>query len=183
MKNTIISLIKKFLKYVFAPLLIIASIWVSYFLLYGNFHKVDKDIYRSAQLFTFNMPYYIEKPGIKSILNLRKDTHKTWHEDEIAIAKEYDINHYDYGIGDRRVQTVEKMNDILELIKKAPKPLLIHCKAGADRTGLAVALYLSKIKKQDDAQSKGLSILYGHFPWFGSKTVAMDKSFDIYINQ
>ncbi len=162
--------------------MVIASIWTGYFIIYGNFHKVDKDIYRSAQLFSFNMPFYIEQNNIKSILNLRSDMHKNWYKDEIKIASDYNITHYDYPIGDREVQTIKKMNDILDIIKKAPKPLLIHCKAGADRTGLSVALYLSEVKKDENPQ-KALSLLYGHFPWFGSKTVAMDKSFIIYQNK
>ena len=176
----IYRLIKNFLKYVFAPLLAIAFIWIGYFIIFANFHKVDDDIFRSAQLRFFNMPYYIKKYGIKSILNLRgNNIDKPWYKVELEIADEYDIVHYDYGIGAREVRTLKEMKDIVKLIKEAPKPLLIHCKAGADRTGLAVALYLHEIKKNENADD-ALSILYGHFPWFGSKTVAMDKSFNIY---
>ena len=57
----------KVLKYFFSPLLVIALLWVFYFLIYANFHKVDEKVYRSAQLFSFNMPYYMEKYKIKSI--------------------------------------------------------------------------------------------------------------------
>ncbi len=176
----IYRLIKNFLKYVFTPLLVIAFIWVGYFIIFANFHKVDDDIFRSAQLRSVNMPYYIKKYDIKSILNLRGDTDKPWHKKELEIVDEYGISHYDYGIGDREVRTLKEMKDIVKLIKEAPKPLLIHCKAGADRTGLAVALYLYEVKKDENAEDKAFSLLYGHFPWLGSKTVAMDRSFEIY---
>ena len=176
-----IRIIKRFFKYIFLPLFLIAAMWASYFLLYGNFHKVDKDLYRSAQLFSFNMPYYIEKHNIKSILNLRGDSRKQWYKDELRISKEYNVTHYDYGIGDRRINSMEDMLNIVKIMKDAPKPLLIHCKAGADRTSLVSALYLHAIKHDKDAQ-KAISVLYGHFPWLGSKTVAMDKSFEKYIN-
>jgi len=177
----IYKIIKNFFKYVFAPLLVVAFVWVGYFIVFANFHKVDDKIFRSAQLRSFNMPYYIKKYDIKSILNLRGDINKPWHKTELEIVKKYGISHYDYGIGDREIRTLKEMKDILKLIKDAPKPLLIHCKAGADRTGLAISLYLYDVKKDKNAEDKGLSILYGHFPWLGSKTVAMNKSFEIYI--
>ena len=178
----ILKIIKRFLKYIFLPLFIIALLWSGYFLLYGNFHKVDKDIYRSAQLFSFNMPYYMKKYKIKSILNLRGASSDKWYKDELKISKEYNITHYDYGIGDRRVASKKEMDGILSIIKKAPKPLLIHCKAGADRTSLSVALYLHEVKHDKNAKDE-ISILYGHFPWLGSKTKAMDESFKKYVKE
>jgi len=179
MIGIILKIIKRFLKYIFAPLVLIALLWASYFLLYGNFHKVDKELYRSAQLFSFNLPYYIEKHQIKSILNLRGDSSKKWYKDELRISKEYNVTHYDYGIGDRKLTSMKEMDDIIKIMKDAPKPLLIHCKAGADRTSLVSALYLYKIKHDKDAQ-KAISIIYGHFPWLGSRTKAMDESFKKY---
>ena len=37
--------------------------------------------------------------------------------------------------------SVEQMDEIIKLIEQAPKPILIHCESGADRTGLVSALY------------------------------------------
>ncbi|MCF6245585.1 MAG: tyrosine-protein phosphatase [Sulfurovum sp.] len=175
----IVKLMRKLSKYVLFPLVGIVLLWASYFLLYGNFHRVDKNVYRSAQLFSFNLPYYIKKHQIQSILNLRGDANKQWYKDEIKIVKEYNLTHYDYHIGDRRDASMQEMDKIVQIIKDAPKPLLIHCKAGADRTSLASALYLYAIKHEDDAERE-ISIVYGHFPWLGSKTVAMDRSFEKY---
>jgi undecaprenyl-diphosphatase len=162
----------------------VAIFWVIYFFFYGNFHKVDKDVYRSAQLFSYNFPYYLEEYQIKSILNLRKvrkEKEKRWYRDEVSIAKKMDVIRYDYPIGDRAEASMEQMDQIVKIIKEAPKPILIHCKAGADRTSLASALYMYAIKKDIDAE-KQISIIYGHFPWLGSKTSAMDRSFKRYKN-
>lgn len=55
-----------------------------------------------------------------------------------------------------------------QVMRDAPKPLLIHCKAGADRTGLASALYLGALEHQTrETAGWQLSILYGHIaiPW------------------
>jgi len=172
----------KWFKRIFNMLLFMIVIWGGYFFLYGNFHKIDNNVYRSAQLFPFNLSYYIDKHKIQSILNLRKvrkDKNKYWYINEVAISKNKKVIRYDYPIGDREEISIEQMNKIVEIIKNAPKPLLIHCKAGADRTSLAAALYLHAIKKDSHAD-RAISIIYGHFPWLGSKTKAMDISFQLY---
>lgn len=176
-----IRVLKAFFKYFSLILLPLVTVWATYFFLYGNFHKVDNDVYRSAQLFSFNMPYYTKENGIKSILNLRGKNDEEWYNEEIRFAQENNLTHYNYGIPDRRVISIKQMNDIVEIIKKAPKPILIHCKMGADRTSLAVALYLYAIKK-DKNPYREISLLYGHFPWLGSKTKAMDRSFEVFIS-
>jgi len=179
MLSSLLQKVKFFLKYIFSPLLVIALLWVFYFLIYGNFHQVDRSLYRSAQLFSFNMPHYIESKNIKSILNLRGKDDKAWYRDELRISKEYNLTHYDFDMGDRDETSMEGMNEIVAILEKAPKPLLIHCKAGADRTSLVSALYLHAVKHDENAQ-KEISLLYGHFPWLGSRTVAMDNSFKHY---
>jgi len=138
--------------------------WFGYLYIYGNFHKVSNDVYRSAQLNPFNMSYYLKKVKIKSILNLRGETDNDWYKNELFISKEYNITHYDYGISDRRIVTIKQINDILNIIKKAPKPILIHCKAGADRTSLVSAAYLYSISHNYKKAKQQLSFFYGHFP-------------------
>jgi protein tyrosine/serine phosphatase len=176
MLQNIIKIILKFFK----VLLAIVVLWVSYFLVYGNFHQVDKNLYRSSQLFSFNLPYYIRKYEIKSILNLRNGKGKSFYNDEISISKEYNLTHYDYEISDRKIVSLNDMDKIIDLIKKAPKPILIHCKAGADRTSLVSALYLHAIN-HDLSASREISFIYGHFPWFGSKTFTIDESFSNFV--
>ena len=178
----LLKFIKKFVKYIFALLLFITFIVLGYLFIYGNFHKVDNNVYRSAQLFSFNMPYYVNKYHIKSILDLRGATDSQSYKDEINISKEYNITHYTYSIGTADIQTMKIMNKIVDIIKNSPKPILIHCKSGADRTSLATALYLYSINK-DKIAPKAFSLEYLHFPWLGSKTKAMDESFDKYVKQ
>ena len=170
--------------YIVILLSIALCLW-TYFFIYGNFHKVDANAYRSGQLFFFNL-FYLKIFGIKSILNLRKirrHKNKKWYKDEIAIANKLNIEMHEYPIGDRELISIDDMNNIVNIIKNAPKPILIHCKTGADRTSLATALYHYAINNDKDKAYRSLSIIYGHFPWLGSKTVAMDKSFDNFVEK
>jgi len=152
----------------------------------GNVHVVvEHQFYRSAELNKTALQRVIREDGIKSILNLQGfSPDKSWYADEIAASQELGVAHYDYGISARSVVTPDRINEILNIIRDAPKPMLVHCKAGADRTGLISAIYLAKIRgvMVDQAASQ-LSLYYGHFPWLGSRTAAMDQSFEGYIKQ
>jgi protein tyrosine phosphatase (PTP) superfamily phosphohydrolase (DUF442 family) len=146
----------------------------------GNVHVVEEGrLYRSAQLDKEQFEQVIEKYHIKSILNLRGDNPgETWYDDELAVSKASNVKHFDYGIGAGEVVTAKQINDILRIVRAAPKPLLIHCNGGADRSGLVAALYLAEIEKRPVDEAAGqLSLIYGHFPYFTSKTGAMDESF------
>jgi hypothetical protein len=85
----------------------------------------------------------------------------------LAISAALGIRRYDYGISSRRTVTARQIGDIFKIIEPALKPLLVHCRAGADRAGLVAALYLfvEQGASAEDADRQ-LSIFYGHFPLF-----------------
>ncbi|MGT2504681.1 tyrosine-protein phosphatase (plasmid) [Bradyrhizobium guangxiense] len=149
----------------------------------GNIHVVeDGQLYRSAQLNKSQFEQVINEYSIRSILNLRGDNSgASWYDDEIAISRNMGVRHFDYGIGARQLVTSQQISEILKLVREAPKPLLIHCQGGADRSGLVAALYVTEVEgKSVDEAAEQLSLVYGHFPYLMSKTDAMDKSFWAY---
>lgn len=155
-----------------------------YFFVYTNFHTVLKEkVYRSKQLNKQELSYYIEKYNIKSILNLRGEHNKDkWYKDEISICSQMNIVHQDYGLSASHYYSAVKINQMLSILSNLPKPTLIHCKAGADRTSLLSAVYLYAIAHKSYKEAKKqLSLKYGHFPYFGNDTVNMDKSFSNYV--
>lgn len=160
---------------------------VSYVLfteVHGNFHPVSESrLYRSGQLTGTLLAQVIEQYHIRSILNLRgKNAGSRWYQEETQVAAARDVVHYDYGISANRELDDPDIRDILVVIRLAPKPLLIHCKSGSDRTGLIAALYLFDIEGVDSqTASQELSILYGHFPYFWNSTGAMDRTFWRYV--
>jgi len=164
--------------FVFAALVITARI--IYLNEQGNFHVVTKgQLYRSAQMDNDELAYYLRRYHIKSVLNLRgKSPASQWYKNEIRISKKLGVKHYDYGFSASHLLSIKKMRTVIALLEKLPKPILIHCKAGADRSGLVAALWLYKIKHYSFKRSfEQLSVLFGHFPYLGSPTIAMDKSF------
>ncbi len=150
----------------------------------GNFHAVgDGSLYRSAQLSGSELTSAIQEYGIKSVLNLR-GAHRgeRWYDDEVAASTANGAAHYDYPLSAKRVVTTRQIGEILDLIRQAPKPLLIHCKSGADRSGLVAALYRYAVEGAGAADAdRELSLIYGHFPYLTSRSGAMDDSFWAYV--
>jgi len=146
----------------------------------GNVHSVvDGVLYRSAQLSKPQFDNVIRGYGIRSILNLRGGhPADAWYADEIAAAEERGVAHFDLPISARRRPSLDQVAEILRLIRDAPKPLLIHCRSGADRSGLVAALFLFDVEHAGAATAdRQLSLRFGHFPYLFSKTGAMDESF------
>ena len=151
----------------------------------GNFHEVSEDrFYRSRQLDAAQLESYIRKYHIRSILNLRgKNLGEGWYQDEIRITQQLSVMHYDYGISANRDLDDARIEDILEILRTAPKPILIHCKSGADRTSLVTALTLYTVEGKPAEEAAGqLSLWYGHLPFFGNSTEAMDRTFWRYVS-
>lgn len=166
-----------------AALSVAAGGFYSYLHLTENFHEVERGVlYRSAQMSGAQIERVAETYGIHSILNLRGANHgKDWYYEEIAAAKSKGIVHYDFDISARRFVAPNEAEQIIVIIRNAPKPILIHCKDGADRTGLVAALFrFSRGASREEANGE-LSLRYGHFPYLWSKTKAMDESFAAYV--
>jgi len=151
----------------------------------GNLHAVSAGVlYRSAQLSKSETRWAVREYQIKSVLNLRgAHAGQPWYDDEIAAAGELGLAHFDYPLSSKRFVTSEQIAAILAIVRTAPKPLLIHCKSGADRSGLVAALYRYSETGASAAEADGeLSLAYGHFPYLMSRSVAMDNSFWAFVN-
>ena len=150
----------------------------------GNFHAVEAGIlYRSAQPDRDDLAAAVQQHGVKSVLNLRgRNPGSFWYDEEIAASRELSLAHYDYSLSAKRVVTQQQIAEILNIVRQAPKPLLIHCKSGSDRAGLVSALYRFALAgaKAEDADLE-LSLRYGHFPYLTSRSGAMDESFWAYV--
>ena len=145
----------------------------------GNFHAITaNEAYRSAQLNKKQFEHYIKRYSIKSVLNLRgKNLNDQWYKDEINICEILGVAHYDIELSAGREPTDEETRILLETFYSAPRPILIHCQAGADRSGLVSAMWKFAVDKESKSQAgKQLTFLYGHLP-FG-RTQAMNRFYE-----
>lgn len=145
-----------------------------------NFHEVVAgEVYRSAQLSGKQIGEFGERYGIKTILNLRgANPGRNWYEQEMAAAEKAGIRHIDFAMASTEELSLPRARELIQIMRQAPKPLLIHCEAGVNRTGLAAALYLAAIsdKKPQDAELQ-LSFIYGYVPVWLTERYAMMRSY------
>ena len=146
-----------------------------------NFHTVTRGIlYRSAQLTPSRLASYVEKHKIQSIVNLRgAQESRRWYRQEKEFSQKRGISHFDFNLSAIRPVSIGEMDRILIIMRNAPKPILIHCYAGADRTGLIAALWKLVEERQNPIQAlaKQLCWMRGHFSTLHIGTNAMVKSF------
>jgi protein tyrosine phosphatase (PTP) superfamily phosphohydrolase (DUF442 family) len=146
----------------------------------GNVHVVeDGALYRSAQLNEGKLADVIAAYGIKSVINLRGDNSGSWwYDDEVKVTAARGASHFDVRMTALRDTDDATVTQLMETMRTAPRPMLIHCESGSDRTGLAAALYERFVKERPaDAAAGQISFRYGHFPWLGNRTVAMDRTY------
>ena len=159
--------------------------WALFLQLTGNIHTVEpNELYRSAQLDGDDLARVLNEYKIKSVINLRGDNPgDAWYDEELRVTKEYGVQHFDVGIGATSEPEPKVMRRLIGLLRNAPRPLLVHCYSGADRSGLAAALYEFLVTGESPrTAAKQLSFWYGHFPWLGSRTIAMDQAYWKIIN-
>ncbi|KJF68759.1 MULTISPECIES: dual specificity protein phosphatase family protein [Rhizobium] len=150
--------------------------------LLGNFHEVVAgQLYRSNQPSVEELARYAKDHGIRTVINLRgANESKAWYRDEVETSRELGLNHIDFGMSASQELDMNRVNELVSIMRDAPKPILIHCKAGADRTGLATALYLSRVALLGEKEAESqLSVRYGHIgiPYL-SETYAMDQTWE-----
>jgi protein tyrosine/serine phosphatase len=151
----------------------------------GNFHEVVAgQVFRSGQLSKAELTAKIQRYGIKSVLNLRgKNAGRNWYDDEIEVCKKDGVVHYDVPLSAGKDVSVKRMDALVTILKKAPKPLLIHCESGADRAAFGAALYHLAVEGKSAAEADNeLTIWYGHLPSIRREVQAMDRSFLRYID-
>ena len=164
---------------------VVAGVGFRYYLIQsnGNLRTVESGlVYRSAQLSEEEFTRQVKKLGIRSVINLRgENLGADWYEAEVKATKNLDVTLINYRMSAKVRLSVEQMKELVLVMKGAPKPVLIHCRAGADRTGLASALYCLEEGMTPSFMSLQLSRGLGHCTYLFSKSIAMDQSLAHYM--
>ncbi|WP_418900320.1 tyrosine-protein phosphatase [Terripilifer ovatus] len=120
---------------------------------------------------------------IKTVLNLRGPAPgKEWFDRELDVVRTAGAEHISIRMSANREPDERTISNLVSTLTNVKTPLLIHCEGGADRSGLAAALYERAVKHRSTTDATAqLSFRYGHFPWLTSRTGAMDRAFAHFI--
>lgn len=142
----------------------------------ANFHAVvEGQCYRSAQPTDRLLVSVQKRPGIRTVLNLRGPNHGLdWYEAEHRCAARTGLNIIDIPLASNWPPDTPDFQTLVKALDEAPRPLLLHCNSGADRTSLASALFVLLQPGSTLADARGqISFRYGHRFWSGAADLVL----------
>lgn len=148
--------------------------------LWTNLDEIAPNVWRSNQPSPRRIKRY-KNMGIRSIISLRGESKFSHHILEEQACEAQGIPLYTAKLAARKLVARERYLELLDLFETVEKPLLFHCKSGADRAGLAGAFYLMHMENVPPKDAaKQLSFKYLHLK--NDNTGILDFMLDAYIS-
>lgn len=147
--------------------------------IYDNSHEVSPGrLWRSYQPSPADLKRWKDR-GIRTVVNLRGDKPSGFLFLEREACARLGLKLVTLRTWSREAPPKAFLHAIRDMFERIEYPALIHCKSGADRAGLAAALYLfvHEGRPLGDALDQ-LSFRYGHIRQ--GKTGVIDAAFDRY---
>ena len=109
-----------------------------------NFHwVVPGEASRAMQAWAGGLAAFLDVRGIRAIINLRgRNDDLAWWKHQTATAQAGNIAHFDAMLDSRKLPSRDMLVRLIETFNTAPKPFMLKCSGGQDRTSLAAALYI-----------------------------------------
>jgi protein tyrosine phosphatase (PTP) superfamily phosphohydrolase (DUF442 family) len=140
---------------------------------YNNFHDLGGGMYRSSQPSPSQIRSYHRRLGLKTILNLRGESPYGTYPLEVAVCRELGIDLVDLTLFSRAPPSRRRIHLLKDSFANIEYPALLHCKSGADRAGMAAALYrILHLGHPVKEAMNELDWKYGHFK--GARTGVQD---------
>ena len=126
-----------------------------------NFHEIEPGVYRSNHPTPARMRNYANN-GVNTIVNLRGASMAPYYQLEKNLCDELGFSLINLPMQANRAPSKETCLRLLDVFDTAEKPLIIHCKSGADRTSIAAALYKLHVGKPIEEAQSQFSLRYIH---------------------
>jgi protein tyrosine/serine phosphatase len=130
---------------------------------WSNFALVSAGrLYRAGHPTPGQLAAYVRRHGIRTVINLRGVC--TTGSDTLsrAAAVRLGLDFIDAPLRSREVPSREGLLRLLDVFATMREPALVHCKSGADRTGLAAGLFLLANGGTSRDALAQLSLRFGH---------------------
>lgn len=159
----------------------IYNLWFDHEILrtvWTNFFQIAPGVFRSNHP-TLKRFSKMKEAGINTVLNLRGDYPSAHYHTEVETCRALDMNLVSISLQARHAPPAEDLLALIDTFHTIDKPFVMHCKSGADRAGLASAIYLLVIEGRPIAEARRqLGLRYLHVR--RSKTGVLDHIFDVY---
>lgn len=155
--------------------------WLDHAILRGfwhNFHEIAPGVYRSNQPTHRRLKRY-RNLGIRTVLNLRGEDRFAHYLFLEESCKELGMRLVSVKMTATRAPTRKGLIRLLDAFDEVEPPFVMHCKSGADRTGLAAALYLMTRRSQS-VQEARRQLHWRHVHFRNSDAGVLDEVLDAY---
>ena len=145
----------------------------------ANFHIVEEGrFYRSGQMSAEALRETIEEYDIQTVIRLR-GAHGPSFPLTYQPVVEMGIDFVSLPLKAHRYPTKRELLALWEVFQSVDYPILVHCRAGADRTSMASAIYVLQTTDDFDLAMGQMAFLpYFHLGWFSAD--CMDEMFAMY---
>lgn len=141
--------------------------------------STEKQVYRSGQPSLWTL-YAFKRRGGKIVLNLRGGQSKAWNCLERVYCDHLGLTYVNIALNSSRPPEKKRIIELIKFFEENDEHLLIHCKTGADRTGLVSGIFLMSVLNIDAKTAQNqLSYRFLHFG-LGKKAIL--RKFFSYIN-
>ena len=107
---------------------------------FSNLNEIGGGMWRANQPSPEQLEGYAKR-GIKTILNLRGESEKGYYLLEKEACEKLGLTLINYQVYSRDTPKKAAIHDLKKIYAEMEYPALMHCKSGADRTGLAGVLF------------------------------------------
>jgi protein tyrosine phosphatase (PTP) superfamily phosphohydrolase (DUF442 family) len=142
-----------------------------------NFDQVAPGVFRSNHPPHRRLAAYRAR-GIVAVLNLRGAARHPHHVLEVDSCERLGLSLVNLPLHARFAPQPKMLMALFDAFDTIPRPFVMHCKSGADRAGLAAALYLLDQGATVATARQQLSIRYLHLRF--TRTGIQDHLLDFY---
>ncbi|SDE50524.1 Protein tyrosine/serine phosphatase [Limimaricola pyoseonensis] len=142
-----------------------------------NFHLVAPGVFRSNQP-THGRFGKMAKLGIRTVINLRGEGGHPRYLFEAESCRALGLRLVSTQLSARKAAPRDQILRLFQLLREAERPVVMHCKSGADRAGFASALHLLAEGHSVAEARRQLHPRFLHFK--NSRTGILDHILDLY---
>lgn len=138
-------------------------VYARYFM--GNFGVVRPgQVYRSAQPAPWQLDRWTRQHGLRTVVNLRGPSSKrTDYVEESNLTRRLGVTLIDHEMASGRLPSAGELRGLIRVLETAERPMLIHCRDGADRTGLASTLVQLMHEVPYEQAKNEFTVVHWHF--------------------
>lgn len=123
---------------------------------------VPGEVYRSNHPTPWRLTRMARRLGLRTLINLRGRCGNGSDALSRARAERLGLHFIDVPLSSGRAPSRAQLVALAEALQAAPRPILVHCKSGADRAGFAAAVFLVLHGETVARAMRQMSLRYGH---------------------